>query len=113
MRMTRSCRIRRSGLMGKPEWIGAVVVREAARRESPAGRRARLLAASSLLALALGAGDSRPAAAQAGAAPAPTALPEIDVNAAPAASAGYAAQRTSTATKTDTPLRAVPQSVTV
>ena len=36
-------------------------------------------------------------------------LPEIGVNAAPAVTSGYATQRTSTATKTDTPLRDVPQ----
>src|SRR4051794_26423102 len=40
-------------------------------------------------------------------------LPEIGVTAAPAATSGYAAQRTTSATKTDTPLRDVPQSVTV
>ncbi|MBK1661058.1 TonB-dependent receptor [Paracraurococcus ruber] len=81
-----------------------------------------------LLALALPAGTLAAGTAQAQApvqtpapssapAPAPAggaiALPEIDVNAAPAAATGYAAQRSTTATKTDTPLRDVPQSVTV
>src|SRR5919202_1143980 len=93
---------------------GTAGVPGAGRRESPGGWRAGLLAATSLLALALGAAGARPAAAQqGGTAPAAIALPEIDVNAAPAATTGYDAKRTSTATKTDTPLRDVPQSVTV
>ena len=37
----------------------------------------------------------------------------MDANATPDATSGYAAQRTSSATKTDTPLRDIPQSVTV
>jgi catecholate siderophore receptor len=41
------------------------------------------------------------------------ALPEIGVTASPTTRPGYAATRTGTATRTDTPLRDVPQSVTV
>jgi catecholate siderophore receptor len=74
------------------------------------------MAVSSLLAITLAAPAAALAQAAAPAAPAEggaIALPQIDVSAAPAATTGYAAQRTGTATKTDTPLRDVPQSVTV
>lgn len=101
--------------------------------------RFRLLAATSALALGLGmqahagsASDSTPSGAatqtplrqaqasapveQAPAAPGNAAalnLPEIDVNASPGEVNGYLARRSTTATRTDTPLREVPQSVTV
>src|SRR6476659_9511581 len=105
MRMTRNCGKYRLGPIDMPGWNGTAMVARHGRR---IGHRAGLLAATSLLALALGAA---PAAAQDQAAP--IALPQMDVNATPDATSGYAAQRTSSATKTDTPLRDIPQSVTV
>jgi catecholate siderophore receptor len=91
-----------------PDRIETAAMPWRARVGRAAGTRAGLLAATSALALALGAA---PAVAQDQ--PAQIALPEIGVNAAPAVTSGYATQRTTSATKTDTPLRDVPQSVTV
>lgn len=112
------------------------MVRQAGSPGRPAedGRRFRLglLAATSALALTLGmpahagsAAEAAPAESQdrmpLRLAQAPAAagdagalnLPEIDVNATPGGVDGYLARRTTTATRTDTPLREVPQSVTV
>ncbi|MBI0536777.1 TonB-dependent siderophore receptor [Roseomonas sp. KE2513] len=77
-----------------------------------AGRAALLLAAT-----ALGSGAVPFALAQT-AAPEPSsdgvvAVPTVDVRAAPASTNGYQATRSRTATRTDTPLRDVPQSVGV
>ncbi|TDH63820.1 TonB-dependent siderophore receptor [Dankookia rubra] len=75
-----------------------------------AGQRRTAMPPLLALALALpGAALAQTPPADAGA----IALPEIGVNAASAVTSGYATQRTTSATKTDTPLRDVPQSVTV
>jgi catecholate siderophore receptor len=81
-----------------------------ARRAARQGLAASLLAGS-VLALTTAAPGSP--LAQATTEGAPIALPEIGVTAVPAAATGYRAERTGTATRTDTPLREVPQSVTV
>ena len=80
----------------------------------PHGRAFLLLAATALgsgvvqIALAQTSGPAVPAAADG-----VVAVPMVDVQASPASTNGYQATRSRTATRTDTPLRDVPQSVSV
>ena len=107
--------------------VGGVPNRDHERQSRPSGRppgpAAWLLATATLLACPAPPASAQPAAPGASpegadAAPSGTGgeaavLPPVVVTGLRAAAIGYQAQRTTTATKTDTPLRDVPQSVSV